>query len=98
MAALVETSFASLLAADSDAVLPADDAGVIRRLVTYGVKFSKAKLPATNLSTRLNLLAGLMWLHAHSGDLAPARSKLSPLQHQVLAVSLNLEYSTRCWR
>ena len=90
MAEIIELSFAALLAADSEAILPADDAGVITALVSYGAKFSKYKA-APHAQARLNLLSGLMWLHAHSGDLAPAWARLSPAQRGVMAVALNLD-------
>ena len=90
MAEIIELSFAALLAADSEAILPADDAGVITALVSYGAKFSKYKT-APYAQARLNLLSGLMWLHAHSGDLAPAWARLSPAQRGVMAVALNLD-------
>ena len=38
MAEIIELSFAALLAADSEAILPADDAGVIKTLASYGAK------------------------------------------------------------
>ena len=90
MAEIIELSFAALLAADSEAILPADDAGVITALASYGAKFSKYKA-APHAQARLNLLSGLMWLHAHSGDLAPAWAWLSPAQRGVMAVALNLD-------
>ncbi len=72
------------------AVPPATDAEVIATLQTYDAKFSKAKTPATNAVVRLNLLAGLMWLHAHSNDMAAAWPRASPAQHIILADALRL--------
>jgi hypothetical protein len=69
MAASVEISFnaAALLHAVSvllDATLLDTDAEVIKALQSYGVRFSKAKLPASKAVARLNLLACLIWIVA----------------------------------
>ena len=72
MAAPAETSFSSLLHADSEQLLPDTDLEVIKALSGYGVEFSKARTPVTNAVVRLNLLAGVLWLHTHKDDLAAA--------------------------
>ena len=72
MAAPGEAPFSSLLHADSEQLLPVTDAEVIQALTSYGVEFSKAESPKTHPATRLNLLAGVLWLHAHKDDLAAA--------------------------
>ncbi len=66
MAASPETPFALLLRADSDHPLPDSDPEVIAALNAYGVVFNKTKMHA---AARLNLLAGLLWVHAHQLDL-----------------------------
>ena len=91
MAAQAETPFLVLLQADSLAVVPASDADVITALISYGVKFSKSKTPPSRLPERLNLLAGLMWLHAHIDDLPAAWVAASPAQHALLAEALKLD-------
>ena len=92
MAASVETSFNDLLHADLEAELPDTDADVIKALHSYGVKFSKANSPASNAGARLNLLAGLMWLHAHSDDLASVWPSTSLAQQRLLAAALDLDF------
>ena len=72
MAAQAETPFLVLLNADSLADVPASDADVIAALASYGVKYSCSKTPPIRVAERLNLLAGLMWLHAHIDDLSVA--------------------------
>ena len=71
MAAIIKLTFASLLAADSEAILPADDASILMALASYGVEFSRNKM-LPYAQARLNQLAGRMRLHAHCGDMAPA--------------------------
>jgi hypothetical protein len=55
-----------LLRADSEHPLPVTDVDVIAALNAYGASFNKAK---KNASVRLDLLAGLMRVHAHQLDL-----------------------------
>jgi hypothetical protein len=66
MAAYPETPFSLLLLADSEHPLPYDDKEVTTALVSYRATFQKGKKFAPN---RLNLLAGLTWVHAHQDDL-----------------------------
>ncbi len=89
MAANPETPFSSLLRADSEHPLPDDDKGVIAALASYGANFQKGKKFAPN---RLNLLAGLMWVHAHQDDLQVAWPAASVAQHRILATALRLDY------
>ena len=70
------------------AVPPATDAEVIATLQIYDAKISKATTPATNAVVRLNLIA-LMWLHAHSDDMAAAWPRASPAQHKIFGRSCN---------
>jgi hypothetical protein len=91
MAALPETPFALLLRADSDQPLPDSDKEIIATLTTYCAIFSKLKKHATE---RLELLAGLMWVHAHQLDLHAVWSAASAAQHRVLAKALHLDYDT----
>ncbi len=89
MAAHPETPFALLLRADSEQTLPDSDADVIAALTTYGAVFSKVKKLAPE---RLDLLAGLMWVHLHQLDLHAVWSAASVAQHKVLAKALRLDY------
>jgi hypothetical protein len=67
MASNTETPFSSLLRADSEHPLPDDDKDVTAALVSYGATFQKGK-KYIYASDRLNLLAGLMWVHLlHTG-------------------------------
>ncbi len=75
MAALPETPFALLLRADSEHPLPDSDPDVIAALTTYGAVFSKLKKHAAE---RLDLLAGLMWVHARTNSTC-TRSGQRPL-------------------
>ncbi len=61
-----ETSFILLLRADSEHALPDSDPEVIPALASYGAIFKKTKKEAP---ARLELLAGLTWVHAHRHDL-----------------------------
>ena len=68
MAASPETPFALLLRADSEhpSPLPDSDPEAIAALNAYGAAFNKTKKHA---AARLDLLAGLLWVHAHQLDL-----------------------------
>ena len=79
----------SLLCADSAQQLPVNDADVIKALQDYGVLFKKTKVQAPE---RLDLLAGLMWVHAHKEDLHVVWSAASVAQHRLLAAALRLNY------
>ena len=61
-----ETSFILLLRADSEHALPESDPEVVTALASYGAIFKKTKKEAP---ARLELLAGLMCVHAHQHDL-----------------------------
>ena len=91
MAASPETPFALLLRADSEHPLPDSDPEVIAALNAYGAVFSRLKKHA---AARLNLLAGLLWVHAHQLDLHAAWSSASEAQHRTLATALRLDYDT----
>ncbi len=66
MEAIPETPFTLLLRADSEHPLPDSDPDVIAALNAYGAVFNKAK---KHTVARLDLLAGLTWVHAHKLDL-----------------------------
>ena len=91
MASENETSFLILLSADSEHALPDADGEVITALTKYGVIFEKKKKPPANAVGRLNLLAGILWLHLHLDDLAESWSVLSVAQQRILATSLSLD-------
>ncbi len=78
MAALPETPFALLLLADSEHPLPDSDPDVIAAHNAYGAVFNTAK---KNAADRLDLLAGLMWVHAHQLDLHAVWPAASPQNH-----------------
>ena len=84
-----ETPFVLLLKADSEHPLPDDDAGVSTDLMSYGVLFKKGKRFAPE---RLELLAGLMWVHAHQADLHVVWPTASEAQHRSLATALRLDH------
>ena len=69
-------TFRSLLCADSEQQLPDNDA--IKALQEYGALFKKTKIHAPE---RLDLLAGLMWVHAHKEDLHVVWSAASSATH-----------------
>ncbi len=73
-------------------MLPDTDAEVIQALTGYGVEFSNAKSPNTLPATRLNLLAGVLWLHAHKDDLAAAWPVASDSQQLILAKAFRLDF------
>jgi hypothetical protein len=62
MAANLVPSFADLLAADSDFVMPTTDAEVKDALDSFGASFKKTRGDA-NVAARADLLAGLALLH-----------------------------------
>jgi hypothetical protein len=71
-----------LLRANSEQPLPNTDVDVIAALDSYGAAFKKAKKEAP---ARLELLAGLMWVHA-------VWSAASVAQHRALATAICLDY------
>jgi hypothetical protein len=89
MAANPEIPFSSLLRADSEHPLPDYDKGVTAALASYGATFQKGEMFAPNY---LNLLAGLMWVHAHQNYLHVAWPAASVAQHSILATALRLDY------
>ncbi len=93
MAAFPETPFALLLRADSEHPLPDSDPEVIAALNAYGAVFKKTKSQA---ASRLDLLAGLLWVHAHQLDLHSAWPAASEAQHRLrlLANALRLDDDT----
>ena len=80
-AAIPETSFNALLHADSEQVLPDDDAGVIAALNTCGVVF-KGTRGAAKAENRIDLLAGIMWIHCHVGNNSTALANASVAQQR----------------
>ena len=86
-----ETPFVLLLKADSEHHLPDDDAEVSSALMSYGVLFKKGKKFAPD---QLDLLAGLMWVHAHQTDLPVVWPTASEAQHRSLAAALRLNHDT----
>ena len=87
MAAPVAPTFADMLAADSDFVMPTDYKGVQAALTSFGAIFKK-----TRGDPRADLLAGLALLHTHHLNLQPLVGALSIAQQQVLATALGLDF------
>ncbi len=81
MASPAETPFNTLLHADADVTLPA--------LVAYVYKKSKSLV---NVEARLDLLAGLLWLHTHAHDVAQALLAVSDEKQLRLAAALRLNF------
>jgi hypothetical protein len=84
-----ETSFILLLQADSEHALPDSDPKVVMALASYRAAFKRTKKEAPAL---LELLAGLMWVHAHQHVLHVVWSAASEAQHSSLAAALHLKY------
>ena len=93
MAAAPETSFESLLAADSAFVVPTTDKEVTALLDTYGVSFKKNK-GAAGAAARVDLLAGVVWLHMHHATMNTSLAVVSEAQQRRLAAALRLDYDT----
>jgi hypothetical protein len=91
MAANPVPSFADLLAADSDFVMPTTDAEVKDALDSFGASFKKTRGDA-NVAARADLLAGLALLHTHHGNLGPLLAALPAAQQQILADALELDF------
>ena len=91
MAAIPETSFADLLAADSDFVMPTADKDVQDALTSFGAAFKKTR-GDIHAAARADLLAGLALLHTHHADLGPVLPNLSAAQQERLAIALGLDF------
>ena len=91
MAAVADSSFAALLAEDSDVVPPATDKEVIELLTAYGAHFSRAK-KEPKPTERREILAGMLWLHTNHAILHTALARASANQQRLLAVALGLDY------
>jgi hypothetical protein len=91
MAAKSPLSFADILAAESDYVLPSTDAEIQAALVAYGAIFKSTKGKA-QVAARADLLAGLALLHTHHADPVALATVLSIAQHQTLATALDLDF------
>jgi hypothetical protein len=76
-------------AGDSEHPLPDSDPDVIAALNAYGASFTKVK---KNAAAHMDLLAGLMWVHAQQFDLHAVWSAASVAQHRALAAALRLDY------
>ena len=81
MAGPAETSFNSLLHADSDFNLPDSYAVVDTALSAYCAIFKKGKT-AKAVEERLDLLSRLLWLHVHANDMSSAISAASDGQQR----------------
>ncbi len=91
MAANPAPSFADILAAELDYVMPAIDKEVQAALVSFGADFKKQKGDA-NVAMRADLLAGLALLYTHHHDAGPLATVLTIAQHQTLAKALGLNF------
>jgi hypothetical protein len=90
-AAVPPPSFATLLAEDSDFALPASDPKAIQSLIAYGAIFSRAK-KEPKPTERLEILAGMLWLHTNHASPHTALARASAAQQQLLATALGLDY------
>ena len=79
MAANAAASFADILAAESDYVMPTDDKDVRDALDSFGAVFNKRKGDA-NVVVRADLLAGLALLYTHHHNLEPLVKVLTAAQ------------------
>ncbi len=70
MAANFAPSFADVLAADSEFVMPTSDQDVQAALASFGAVYWKARGPA-HTAERAELLASLALLHTHHLNLPP---------------------------
>jgi hypothetical protein len=91
MAADAAASFADILAAESDYVMPSGDGDVKAALESFGVVFNKRPGDA-NVKIRADLLAGLALLHTHHLNLEPMVKVLKAAQQQTLATALGLDF------
>ena len=91
MAAPVAPTFADMLAADSDFVMPTDDKDVQAALTSFGAVF-KTTRGDPHIASRADLLAGLALLHTHHLNLQPLMGALTVAQQQVLATALGLDF------
>jgi hypothetical protein len=91
MAADAAASFADILAAESDYVMPSSDGDVKAALESFGVVFNKRPGDA-HVKTRADLLAGLALLHTLHLNLAPMVQVLTAAQQQTLATALGLDF------
>ena len=91
MAADAAASFADILAAESDYVMPSSDGDVKAALESFGVVFNRRPGDA-HIKTRADLLAGLALLHTHHPNLAPMVQVLTAAQQQTLATALGLDF------
>ena len=92
MAANPAPSFADILAAESNYVMPSTDKEVQAALISFGADFNRKKGDA-NIATRADLLAGLALLHTHHHDAVPLAKVLTIAQHQILATALRLDFA-----
>ena len=93
MAANPAPTFADMLAADSDFVMPTTDKDVRAALDSFGADYKRTR-GGTHEADRSELLAGLALLHTHHLDLKPLVGALTIAQHQALAKALKLDYAS----
>ena len=91
MSAKSTLSFADILAAESDYVMPTTDAEIQAALVSYDATFKTTKSKA-QVAARADLLAGLALLHTHHANPVALATVLSIAQHQTLATALDLDF------
>ena len=84
-------TFADMLPADSEFVMPTSDKDVQAALVSFGAVF-KTTRGDTHISERAELLVGLALLHTHHLNLQPLVAALSIAQQQTLATALGLDF------
>ena len=82
--------FLRLLREQTTAVLPERPAEVIKRLQAYQATYDTRKNKTANAANK-DLLAGLVWAHAHHMDLAPAVATLTDGQRHTLLNAFGLD-------
>jgi hypothetical protein len=90
MAVAQETTFAVLLVADSEYILPMVDKEVQVVIAAYDLTFKRTKGEA-NVAFRADLLAGIAWLHLYHADLGAVLKRISADQLSRLALALGLD-------
>lgn len=90
MADNLAPSFADLLSADSESVMPTSDKDVQAALASFGAVFRKTNSPA-HIVARAELLAGLASLHPHHLNSPSLLAALTTAQQQTSAAALDLD-------
>ena len=82
--------FLRLLREQTIVTLPDKPADVVKRLQAYRAAYDTRKNKTANAANK-DLLAGLVWAHAHHDDLAPAVASLTDAQRHTLLNAFGLD-------